>query len=165
MKENIYATPKSELIKDSGEESTLATRWQRLWASMLDGLVIMVLTVPAMYLSGGYDGIFEGVKPSLKYTLLIGALGLIVFFIINGNLLIKHGQTIGKKIVGIKIVDLEGNLPSLKHHLIKRYAVYFIPGQIPVVGQFISIINILFIFGKQKRCVHDFVAGTKVKIS
>jgi len=30
------------------------------------------------------------------------------------------------------------------------------------VGQILSTLNILFIFGKNKRCVHDIAAGTKV---
>jgi uncharacterized RDD family membrane protein YckC len=37
-----------------------------------------------------------------------------------------------------------------------------LPGQIPVVGQIFSFINILFIFTKEKRCIHDLVAKTKV---
>jgi uncharacterized RDD family membrane protein YckC len=104
----------------------------------------------------------EGVQRSIGYNLVIGLLGLGVFILINGKLLIANGQTIGKKLLGIRIVDLNGDLPELKKHLIKRYAVFFIPGQVPAIGQFFSIINILFIFGKQKRCVHDLAAGTKV---
>ena len=115
-----------------------------------------------MYFTGGFDGISKGIEPSFEYTLMIAAIGIAAFAIINIKLLISHGQTIGKKVIGIKIVDLQGNLPSLKKHILKRYAVYFLPGQIPFGGQIFSIINILFIFGKEKRCIHDFVAETKV---
>ncbi len=83
------------------------------------------------------------------------------FIVINGKLLICNGQTIGKKALGIKIVDTNGNLPE-KQHLIKRYGVYFLPGQIPVIGQIISLINVLFIFGPEKRCLHDLLGDTIV---
>lgn len=165
MSDGIYTAPQSELVDSSNDIGSLASRWSRLWASMIDGLIISVITLPVMYFTGGFEGISEGIQPSVGYSLLLGLLGLFVFFVVNGKLLIKNGQTIGKKIVGIKIVDLDGNIPLVKQHLIKRYAVYFIPGQIPVVGQFFSLINILFIFGKQKRCVHDLVAGTRVVIN
>ena len=165
MSENIYSAPQSELVEESDNHNENATRLQRLGASMLDGIIIMLVTMPAMYFTGGFDGVSEGVQPSLAYSLAIGALGLFVFLIVNGKLLINNGQTIGKKILGIKIVDLNGELPTVKRNLLKRYAVYFIPGQIPIAGQLFSIVNILFIFGKQKRCLHDHIAGTKVVVS
>lgn len=165
MSNDIYSAPQSHLDVENESSITLASRWSRLFASILDGFVIMAVTVPVMYFTGGFDGITEGIEPSLGYTLAVGALGLIFFVVVNGKLLISNGQTIGKKILGIKIVDLDGNLPSLKKHLLIRYATYFVPGQIPVAGQIFSLVNILMIFGKQKRCIHDHVAGTKVVIS
>jgi uncharacterized RDD family membrane protein YckC len=92
----------------------------------------------------------------------MGLLGFVVFFAINYKFLITSGQTVGKKVLEIKIVDLNGSVPLFQPQLLIRYAVYLLPGQIPVVGQFISIINILFIFGKEKRCIHDLIAKTKV---
>lgn len=164
MENDIYTAPQADLANESSENSDLASRWKRLWASMLDSLTILAFTLPAMYFSGGFADISEGKEPSFEYNLMIGALALFVFLIINFQLLAKNGQTIGKKLLGIKIVDLNGDLPTMKKHFFKRYAVYFLPGQIPVAGQLISIINILFIFGKQKRCGHDYIAGTKVVV-
>ncbi len=162
MDNDIYTAPQAELVEPSNEVNALASRWKRLWASMLDSLIMLSVILPAMYFTGGFDGMSKGVQPSFEYSLMITTLGIVAFIIININLLVNYGQTVGKKILGIKIVDLEGNLPSLKKHLLKRYAVYFLPDQVPVVGQFFSMINILFIFGKEKRCIHDLVAETKV---
>lgn len=162
MSDDIYATPESNLGSGSSGGNPLADRMSRLWASMLDGLVIAAISLPVMYFTGGFEGITEGKSPSFTYNLLIGIWWLVAFLLINGKLLVNHGQTIGKKALGIKIVDMEGKLPSLKQHLIKRYAVYFLPGQIPIAGQLFSVVNILFIFGEQKRCLHDHIAGTKV---
>jgi len=46
--------------------------------------------------------------------------------------------------------------------LIKRYVLYMGLGLVPVVGSFLSIINVLFIFSSSKRCLHDRFANTRV---
>jgi len=162
MDENVYKTPKSDLTVKSNESDDLATRGSRLLASIIDGFTIMIVTVPIMYFTGGFDGVTEGIEPSFTYTIAIGILGLAIFMVINLRFLKKSGQTVGKKAVGIKVVTMDGELPTLGNHFIKRYSVYFLPGQIPLAGQFFSMLNVLFIFGKNKRCIHDYVAGTKV---
>jgi hypothetical protein len=59
------------------------------------------------------------------------------------------------------------NLDNTKANLMTIYFKRMIPMQIlsivPFGGQFIAgIVNPLFIFGKEKRCLHDYVAKTKV---
>ena len=165
MSDNIYAAPQANLTQTSNDDKddvTLATRWSRLWSSLIDSLTIMAVSIPTMYFTGGLELIIQGIQPSFIYNISIAALSITVFFIINFKLLKNQGQTIGKKILKIKIIDLNGNLPDFNTQILKRYATYFLPGQIPVAGQIFSLINILFIFGKKKRCIHDFVAATKV---
>lgn len=164
MSDNIYAAPQADLTQTSNDdnEAEMATRWSRLWSSLIDSLTIMAISIPTMHFTGGLEMITQGIQPSFIYNISIAALAISVFFIINFKLLKTQGQTIGKKTLKIKIVDLDGNLPDFNTQILKRYATYFLPGQIPVAGQFFSLINILFIFGKKKRCIHDFVAGTKV---
>jgi uncharacterized RDD family membrane protein YckC len=160
---NVYSTPQSQLVDQIDDsEKPLASRWARLGASLIDSIIIMVILLPVMYLTGGFDGIMEGRQPEFIYSLGMGVLGAVVFFVINYRSLIANGQTIGKKVLEIKIVDLSGNVPVFQPHLLIRYAVYFLPGQVPVVGQIFNLINILFIFTKEKRCIHDLVAKTKV---
>ncbi len=33
---------------------------------------------------------------------------------------------------------------------------------IPMVGPLINLVNPLFIFGKERRCLHDYIAKTQV---
>ena len=150
-------------IEETEYEDTalLANRWQRLWASLIDALIMMAVTIPAMYFTGGFNVIEEGREPSFIYGLMIAIVGVVFFVLINGKLLLTHGQTIGKKVLNIKIVDMEDNLPT-QNHFIKRYAMFFGLGQIPIAGPLLSLINILVIFGKEKRCGHDYFAETKV---
>lgn len=141
---------------------TPASRWDRLWAALIDGFIMMVIVMPIIFLTGAYDDISNGNQPSLTYSLLMGLVGIMLFTVLNGKLLTKSGQTIGKRALGIKIVTLSGELPGIKEHLLKRYGVYFLLGQIPIIGQFLSLANILLIFGSEKRCGHDLLGGTTV---
>jgi len=151
----------TEVLAEDGELNN-ASRWDRLCASLIDSLIMMVIIMPVMYLTGGFDGVSKGVQPSLGYTLLMGLFGIVVFIIINGKLLTTNGQTVGKRARGIKIVTLSGELPSIKKHLLKRYGVSFLIVYVPLIGQILSLANVLIIFGKQKRCGHDYLAGTLV---
>jgi len=148
---------------DSAPE--LASRWSRLGAAIIDGLIIMAVLLPVILITGGFAGMAEGAQPGLIYSLFITLLGVGVFILFNGKLLRTEGKTIGKRVMGIKIVTLDDQLPDVKQHLVKRYAVYFLLGQIPFIGQLLSLLNILLIFGKESRCGHDMVAGTRVIVA
>lgn len=143
-------------------ELNLASRWRRLGAAMLDSAVMALFTVPMVYVTGGFDMIAEGVEPSLANSLAMGILSLVLFLLINFKLLKDKGQTIGKKCVGIKIVNLAGGQATWGKNLSKRYATFLIPGQIPVIGSIFSLVNVLFVFGKKKRCIHDYAGSTQV---
>ncbi|GGY72010.1 hypothetical protein GCM10011613_16170 [Cellvibrio zantedeschiae] len=162
MNDNNQLPQSSESNEEIKESGALASRWDRLGAAIIDAIIGMCVMLPLMYFSGGLEGISKGIEQPIEYKLIMNIVGIIVFVMLHGALLATKGQTIGKKIIGIKIVDLNGDLPKIQTHLLKRYAVYFILGLIPTVGAFLSFLNILFIFGKEKRCVHDYIAGTKV---
>jgi uncharacterized RDD family membrane protein YckC len=161
---NIYDTPQAQLVEQpvSTGVTTLASRWARLGAAIIDSLTIGIVTLPVMYFTGGFDGISAGRQPGFLYMLGMTTLSALVYFAINYRFLIANGQTVGKKVLDIRIVDLSGNIPSFQRQLIVRYLVATFPALIPVVGQFLGAIDVLFIFGKEKRCVHDFIARTRV---
>jgi uncharacterized RDD family membrane protein YckC len=64
--------------------------------------------------------------------------------------------------VKTKIVDLSGNIPHFEKLLVLRYLVLGLVTQIPIIGSLAGLVNALFIFGKERRCVHDYMAGTRV---
>jgi len=162
MEENPYAPPTANLMKKKSDEFILASRGKRLLAAIIDSLISMIIMFPVMYFTGGFATIMEGQQSPLFYTIKTGLFGLIVFIIINGRLLQRYGQTVGKKIVGIKIADLDGKLPTIKRHILPRYAFISVLAYIPAIGSFLSLIDCLFIFSKNKRCIHDHVAKTIV---
>ena len=142
--------------------NNLASKWSRLGAFFIDTIIMVLIAIILIYVSGIYESLSELESISLLKRVIIGLIGSIFFLIINGKLLISYGQTVGKKILRIKIVTLDGQLPNIKTLIFKRYALFLFIQHIPIIGQFISMINPLFIFNKEKRCLHDLVAGTKV---
>lgn len=162
MEQNIYESPKADLENEINEvNAELATRGSRLVAAIIDTLTILPITMPLMYFTGGFEGISEGLKPSFEYTLTMAVISTALFLGIHGKIILRDGQTWGKRFQKIKIVTINGGHANLKT-LAKRYGFYWGIPQLPVVGQFISTINILFIFTKSKRCLHDRIGGTKV---
>lgn len=159
--ENVYAPPSSNLEMPS-EETPLATRWFRLWGALIDGIIATLITFPVMFLTGYWE---KAMAQNVTHTdtILLGVFGLIVFVVLHGYLLATQGQTIGKRLVGTKIVSVKTNkiLPFGKILLV-RYLPITIAAQIPLIGQFLIIIDYLFIFRNDKRCIHDLFAGTKV---
>lgn len=139
----------------------LASRWSRVGASLIDALTIIPITLPLMYFTGAFENMSEGVQPSISYSLAITLVGIILFLMIHGYFLCRDGQTLGKKVLNIKIVTLDGHLPSIAT-LAKRYGFYWVVPSIPVIGGLLNLVNLLFIFSKSRRCIHDHFGGTKV---
>ena len=99
----------------------------------------------------------------LQEKLLLGLMGMVMFFVLHGYLLFTRGQTIGKRVVGIRIARYaDGGLPPFWPLIAKRYAPIWVVGQIPVIGPYLTLIDALFIFRSDKRCLHDLLAGTLV---
>jgi uncharacterized RDD family membrane protein YckC len=140
----------------------LASRWARLGGALIDGLIAMVICVPIMFATGVLQQAFRGQAMSLGQQAAFFVVGFLVFLILNGYLLLKRGQTIGKVVVKTRIVDLTGNIPDFGKLLVLRYLVLGLVSQIPIIGGLGGLVNALWIFGKERRCLHDYIAGTRV---
>lgn len=142
--------------------TNLASPWKRLGAALIDVVVAMVGLMPIMSLTGVLPQSFNGQPMTLGQQIVLFVGGWVVFLSLNGYLLYQKGQTIGKAVTKMRIVDQNGNVPSFGKLLGLRY---FVPGliaQIPLVGGLLSIVDVLFIFGQEHRCLHDQLAGTWV---
>jgi uncharacterized RDD family membrane protein YckC len=150
---NPYAAPSADVNTGfAAAEAALAGRGARLGAALLDSLVIMVVPVIALMATGGSK------DPSPIGLLIAGVwfLGVAIYQIV---LLSSRGQTLGKKWLGIKIVRMDGGPVSFGSAFLLRYLVgQGLMGIIPFYG----LVDPLFIFREDRRCVHDMVASTKV---
>lgn len=86
----------------------------------------------------------------------------LIFFVLHGFLLQQYGQTLGKRIVGIAIVTMNNQKPAFGQLVVWRYLSQWAVGQVPLVGVFLRLVDILAIFRPDKRCIHDHLAKTKV---
>lgn len=158
--ENPYVPPSAEITGDGPGD--LASRWKRFFGVLIDGLVIMAVTFPLLYVTGYLERAGSGAQ-SLGEIIFMGLLGLAVFFAVNGYLLKNKGQTVGKLLMGTQIVSIEdGSLLPFGKLIGLRYVPLWLIGQVPGIGQLAGLVNALFIFRADKRCVHDLIAGTKV---
>ena len=155
-----------EAGRSSGPE--LASRGVRLGAYLVDS-VISVIAVLVIVASGfwiTFDDIIQMVRlQSTNEFVQVMLVSSIVFMAINGYLLVIRGQTVGKLMLGIRIVDsATGGKVSAAKILGLRYIVFFFLQIIPVFGmrELVSGIDALFILRDDRRCLHDLLAGTIV---
>ena len=142
-------------------EIVLASRWARLGSSIIDAIIMAIPILVYSYLRGDFDNMEEMPKDTTLESIMYIVVSYITFFLVNIKFLLNNGQTIGKKILNIKIVNIDNDVPS-KKDLLKRYLTFFGVKEIPVAGIWLSLIDILFIFSKNKQCGHDIVANTNV---
>jgi uncharacterized RDD family membrane protein YckC len=111
-----------------------ASRWKRLAGAMIDSLISLIIFVPVMFAMGVLQQISSGEGMNLVQQVAFFVAAWAAFLILNGYLLLKLGQTIGKVVMSTKIVDLRGNTPNFGKLLVLRYLVLGIVTQIPIIG-------------------------------
>lgn len=165
--QNPYRSPESTLVEaDSGREAELAGRGVRLGAAIIDTILLMLLLMPAMYVGGYFEAAMsagmKGEQVPFTLVMLWAVIGFVAFIVLQAYPLNQNGQTWGKKLLGIKIVDLDGNKPPLGKLLALRYLPVQMVVNVPMIGPLAGLVNVLFIFRDDRRCVHDLIAGTRV---
>src|SRR5215472_8607535 len=139
----------------------LASRISRLLAVGLD-VFLSFSPIAAGFII--FQGSIE--KPQIAEVRFgIWILGSLVFLSIQMILLSLRGQTLGKMAVGIRIVNFDdASNPGFWRAVVLRG---WVPGfivAIPVFGALFGLADVLSIFGEEKRCIHDLIAGTKVVV-
>lgn len=143
-------------------EYPLATRRWRFVAAMLDGVVGVIAILPVMLYFDTWSTARSGEQLGFDVLAIGFVWGLLAFSAINYWLLEHRGQTVGKWCVDIAIVGVDGERRSALHILTRRYLLMWTAPYVPVIGQLLAMIDLLFIFRADRRCVHDHIAGTRV---
>jgi len=147
----------------------LAGRFRRLVATLIDMTLVPSLTLVLVMISGVVEDAED--YTNSWWILWVFVLAVVSYLLLNGYGLWRHGQTLGKKLMGIAIVlpidSDEGHYsatPAPLWKLICLRALFFPLLFVVVVPSFaaLPIIDQLLIFGKRRRCLHDFVSGTAV---
>jgi uncharacterized RDD family membrane protein YckC len=161
---NPYAPP-TAAVSDAppgGESYEPADRGTRFGAAMLDGVIYILLCVPI------FIGMVVSPGAGMDLNMALGVGGLLTLVAVIGwaiytiYLVKRNGQTIGKKLLGIKVVRSDGSPASLGRIFWLRNIVNAIPGALPFVGYVYSLVDHLLIFSEKRQCLHDKIADTIV---
>jgi uncharacterized RDD family membrane protein YckC len=163
---NPFTPPNAsiDVAPQAAESVVLADRGQRFNAFLLD----LVTILPAMILFGIGAYMASAAKgassPPVVPMALIGLGGLYMLGVAIYQLVLlsKHGQTIGKRWMAIKIVKLDGSPPGFVHAVLLRGFVNGLIGAVPYLGFVYTLVDILMIFRDDRRCIHDMIASTRV---
>jgi uncharacterized RDD family membrane protein YckC len=140
----------------------LAGRLERLAAVLIDALIGIIPGVAALAYSGGLESVLKGQPLTTQQALLVAVWSWGSFLAINSYLLFKRGQTVGKYLLHVRIVDLQGGIAPFWRVILLRYLLIPAVAQLGVLGQLLSTADCLLIFQKSRRCLHDILAGTRV---
>ena len=164
---NPYAAPDA-YVADAprGDELELAGRGTRLAAWFIDvltwlgpivfvGMIAAILVPTFAETMNNEDWVF-GIMGFLALTVILVVVG------INMTLLYRHGQTIGKRVMKIKILRVDGSRCALSRIIFARWLPMAVLGRIPFIGLLITVLDYLFIFRDDYRCLHDLIADTIV---
>lgn len=163
---NPYAAPNAAMdlpprSSYSRREPDKAGRIARLLANLADAAAYFVAMLPMLIAAGLYNR-RAPLEPAVAGLVLLSLVAIVGLVIYNLYCLHGEGQTLGKRWVGVRIVRTDGTRASLPRLLFLRGFVPGLIGGIPYLGIFFVLANALWIFGEEKRCLHDHFADTIV---
>ncbi|MBH0167203.1 RDD family protein [Fictibacillus sp. 7GRE50] len=128
-------------------EHKVAGFWIRLGSIIIDGLLLIPL-----YLLCKLIGVSD-----IATEIFVNSINFLYYLIIP---VIWSGFTVGKRVVGIKIVRTDGKKVGISTTL-KRY---ILASLVYVITLGLAFIISAFMVGlrKDKRSIHDLIAGTQV---
>lgn len=127
----------------------LASVGARFMASLVDTILVMVAAVVLGLL-------LSSVLHSDASSYLLGFLIYGVYFVVPTAL---SGQTPGKRLMGIRVVNARGEAPGYGSALMRE-----------VLGKFLSALPLYLgylvaVFHPEKRALHDLIGGTWVVVA
>lgn len=171
---DFYKSPHSQLQSDTDERDIIvADRVARLFAAVIDLCLVFIIDLGILYFVGLFYSedlvnFLMGRSPEVSKTLLLSIMliflvgGIFIFSVFNVYLLRRRGQTIGKYLMQIRIVDMHGEVLPWWHIVFKRFLPYWAVLFIPAIGELLFIVDVIPVLLPNRRCLHDWIAGTQV---
>ncbi len=179
----------SHLIQ-SENELELASPGNRLAAVLINQLLINLTYIPFyIYMSfslldndkyytdnettfnGDYSQVISNwmSQPTTKYMIALTIVTLIIYALWQMYWMSKYGQSIGKRLLKIRVVRINGENPGFIHNVILREFIYqilvlFIGTVTLFFGYFVFLLAPAMVFIRRwnRRTLQDFLAGTIV---
>ncbi|HYS46557.1 MAG TPA: RDD family protein [Rhizomicrobium sp.] len=144
---NPYAPPQATVQDVADSATTPAGRGTRLVGAILDTIIFAAMVYIPLIIGIGMNGRPMVVNGHFNPMVIAG----------SGTWL-RNGQSIAKKMLGIKVVRSDGSRASLGRIFLLRNVVNTVLAVVPFYG----LVDALLIFGEARQCVHDKIADTIV---
>jgi uncharacterized RDD family membrane protein YckC len=158
-----YAPPQTtvEDVAPAVDGLQLASRWRRFSAVLID-LLAQGLAMWLVSLITPWNP-WEAKDSNLwSLSLENSAFGFGLFVALQGYLLATRGQTIGKALLGMRITRPGGDKASIARVIGMRYGVGYAFNLFLAAALIFGLTDMVLIFRKSRRCLHDTIADTIV---
>ncbi|WP_047979813.1 RDD family protein [Ornithinibacillus contaminans] len=136
-------------------EKRYAGFWMRFWAYSMD--LVVIFSLNGILLSP-FKFVNEGLAVSVGFWTVTGIIGAIIYYAYFLFMTKYFGQTIGKMIIGIKVIR-EDDQPLKWSDLLFRE---LIGRFIYQVFSFLAVLYIIVGFTDEKQGLHDMIGSTRV---
>jgi uncharacterized RDD family membrane protein YckC len=155
-------------------EHNLASLSQRFFANFIDSIGTSLSWFAFLMMAFHMFLLQNTVGVNIRSILDRNSTWVIFFIIIIFNifyivaclvLLVDNGQTVGKKLLGIKVVKLDGSKPSLFRFILMRWALINVLPAFLIMNfaWLVLLIDACAIFfSDRRRTLHDYIADTLV---
>ncbi len=137
--------------------------WRRFAAFIIDVIVLGIVQAPINMVFGTSSSqvVQQGSNVSTNVNSGISGVAALISLIISILywIVLQHklgGQTLGKKALGIKVIDAQGNVPSMMTLFLREVVGKMISSLILFIG------FLMIIWDAKKQGLHDKIAGTFV---
>lgn len=166
-----YAAPRARVADVVAHDLVLSGRLPRLLAVLIDAAMLLSPIAfivfaglrQARMASLGVPGLSTGATAGLvlAFALFVG------FTVWNIVLLVRHGQTVGKRVIGIRIARPDGSRAGfwrivLLRSLLMSFVERLLLAMHPLLAAGFVLADVLMVFRADRRCLHDIVADTIV---
>ncbi|SES67057.1 Uncharacterized membrane protein YckC, RDD family [Oceanobacillus limi] len=129
--------------------------WMRVWAYIIDLVVVFsingILLVPFKFIN-------DGTVIDIGFWTLTGIIGAVIFYLYFLLMTRRFGQTIGKMILGIKVIREDNQALQWSDLVFREVVGRFIHR----VFWFLSLLYIVVGFTREKQGLHDMIGNTRV---
>jgi uncharacterized RDD family membrane protein YckC len=139
-----------------------ASRWLRLWGAILDTFIVGATSGFVFFVLGFYSKMVAQEESGQMDVIYMSLTGMTIYLVVNIPLIYTRGQTIGKMACGTVVVTKDFRQVSGNRYLFLRIVPFWFIGLVPYVDDVFGLVDSLAIFRREKNCLHDDIAGTRV---
>jgi len=168
--QNPFAPPRASVDDAETPEAGMiaAGRGARFGAMIIDVLpygvigIVAAIALPAYMSFIHRRGVSAGDGGGVAVLGGLAVLAIVAFAAYSMILVYRYGQTFGKRMMGIRVVRMDGSRVTLARFIFLRYLPLGLAGMIPYIGSLVGLVDSLLIFRDSSRCLHDDIADTQV---